>query len=312
MSYYGDSARWFIGVATNNLDPLQLGRVQVRIFGIHSRRTIDIPNYSLPWATVLQPNTAGGTSGIGMMPQILPGAQVFGMFLDGKASQVPCILGVMPKIEIPSEQQISLSQDKTIQYEIGYEEGQVDPTLAKISALTNVNATSSEPITGGAATSSLVQQSNTNLIGNSRVEQAFNFFTSRGFTAKQSAGIVGNLIAESGPNLPEHGPRGDGGRAAGIAQWHPPRRTIFEQTYGKPWQDSTFVDQLNFIVWEMNNYHPLSGSLYTDAGKALRGAETVEMAAIIVDRDYEKSSGAHRQKRINYAQNVYAKYGTNV
>ena len=44
MAYYGDNARWFIGVATNNLDPLQLGRVQVRIFGIHSRRTIDIPN----------------------------------------------------------------------------------------------------------------------------------------------------------------------------------------------------------------------------------------------------------------------------
>ena len=310
MSYYGDNARWFIGVAINNLDPLQLGRVQVRIFGIHSRRTIDIPNYSLPWATVLQPNTAGGTSGIGMMPQILPGAQVFGMFLDGKASQVPCILGVMPKIEIPSEQQISLSQDKTIQYEIGYEEGQVDPTLAKISALTNVNATSSEPITGGAATSSLVQQSNTNLIGNSRVEQAFNFFTSRGFTAKQSAGIVGNLIAESGPNLPEHGPRGDGGRAAGIAQWHPGRRRIFEQVYGKPWQDSTFTDQLSFIVWELSNKDSHSGNLNKKAGDLLKGTDTVVMAATIFDEKYERSSGAHRQKRINYAHNVYRQFGT--
>ena len=101
MEHYGDNARWFIGVAINNLDPLQLGRVQVRIFGIHSRNNTEIPNYALPWATVLQPTTSGGTSGIGMMPQILPGAQVFGMFLDGKGSQIPCVVGVMPKIEIP-------------------------------------------------------------------------------------------------------------------------------------------------------------------------------------------------------------------
>ena len=304
MSYYGDSARWFIGVATNNLDPLQLGRVQVRIFGIHSRRTLDIPNYSLPWATVLQPNTAGGTSGIGMMPQILPGAQVFGMFLDGAASQVPCILGVMPKIEIPSEQQLANQQEKAIAYEIGYEAGQVDPRLARAAGLTNVNATSSEPIDSG------VVNPVGNLIGNSRVEQAFNFFTSRGFTAKQSAGIVGNLIAESGPNLPEHGPRGDGGRAAGIAQWHPGRRRIFEQVYGKPWQDSTFTDQLNFIVWELSNSDSHSGNLNKKAGDLLKGTDTVVMAATIFDEKYERSSGAHRQKRINYAHNVYRQFGT--
>ena len=304
MSYYGDSARWFIGIATNNLDPLQLGRVQVRIFGIHSRRTLDIPNYSLPWATVLQPNTSGGTSGIGMMPQILPGAQVFGMFLDGAASQVPCILGVMPKIEIPSEQQLANQQEKAIAYEIGYEAGQVDPRLARAAGLTNVNATSSEPIDSG------VVNPVGNLIGNSRVEQAFNFFTSRGFTAKQSAGIVGNLIAESGPNLPEHGPRGDGGRAAGIAQWHPGRRRIFEQVYGKPWQDSTFTDQLSFIVWELSNKDSHSGNLNKKAGDLLKGTDTVVMAATIFDEKYERSSGAHRQKRINYAHNVYRQFGT--
>lgn len=297
-AYYGDNARWFIGVATNNLDPLQLGRVQVRIFGIHSRRTIDIPNYSLPWATVLQPNTAGGTSGIGMMPQILPGAQVFGMFLDGETSQVPCILGVMPKIEIPSEQQLENMQDKAIQYEIGYGPGQVDPALARAAGLTNASNSGSYGI------NSLT----TNLTGATRVEQAFEFFKARGFTAKQSAGIVGNLIAESGKDLPAHGPRGDGGQAAGIAQWHPGRRRIFEQTYGKPWQDSTFTDQLNFIVWELSNSDSYNGELNKNAGKLLKATDSVAMAATIFDRDYERSSGAHRQKRINYAHNVYDQF----
>mgnify|MGYP001329415623 CR=1 FL=1 len=292
MSYYGDKTRWFIGVATNNLDPLQLGRVQVRIYGIHSRRTLDIPNYALPWATVLQPNTAGGTSGIGMMPQILPGAQVFGMFLDGKSSQVPCILGVMPKIELPTEQQLSKQQDKAIQYEIGYDAGQIDPRLAQAAGLTNINNITGE------------------LVGTERVEQAFNFFTSRGFTAKQSAGIVGNLIVESGSSdLPEHGPRGDGGQAAGIAQWHPGRRKIFERVYGKPWWDSTFTDQLNFIVWELSNCDSESGCLNRNAGRDLKQTNSVAIAASIFDEQYERSSGEARQDRITYAYNVYNKFG---
>ena len=292
--YYGDNARWFIGVATNNLDPLQLGRVQVRIFGIHSRRTLDIPNYSLPWATVLQPNTAGGTSGIGMMPQILPGAQVFGMFLDGETSQVPCILGVMPKIELPSEQQLAIQQDKAIQYDIGYGEGQVDPRLARYAGLTNIDNKTAV------------------LVGTERVEQAFNFFKSRGYTDTQAAGIVGNLIVESGSaDLPEHGPRGDGGKAAGIAQWHPGRRRIFEQVYGKPWQESTFTDQLQFIVWELNNSDSESGSLNKEAGDLLKQTNTVAMAATIFDEKYERSSGEARQKRINAANNVYNEFGRN-
>ena len=293
MAYYGDNARWFIGVATNNLDPLQLGRVQIRIFGIHSRRTIDIPNYALPWATVLQPNTAGGTSGIGMMPQILPGAQVFGMFLDGETSQVPCILGVMPKIEIPSEQQLEKQQEKAIAYEIGYGPGQVDPRLARAAGLTNIDGSTAMAV------------------GTTRVEQAYNFFKSRGFSDTQSAGMVGNLIAEVGPNLPEHGPRGDGGQAAGIAQWHPGRRRIYEQVYGKPWQDSTFTDQLQFIVWELSNSDSESGSLNKNAGDLLRQTDTVTMAATIFDEKYERSSGEARQQRINYAHNVYNEFGGN-
>jgi hypothetical protein len=224
-----------------------------------------------------------------MMPQILPGAQVFGMFLDGKSSQLPCILGVMPKIEIPSEQQLDKMQDKAIQYSIGYGEGQVDPRLAQAAGLTN--------------------QDDATAVGSTRVEQAFNFFKSRGFTAKQSAGIVGNLIAESGKNLPAHGPRGDGGQAAGIAQWHPGRRRIFEQTYGKPWQNSTFSDQLQFIVWELSNCDNESGCLNRNAGNLLKGTDTVAMAATIFDRDYERSSGSARQKRINFAQSVYNEYG---
>ena len=42
-----------------------------------------------------------------------------------------------------------------------------------------------------------------NLVGNDNVEKAFRYFVSRGLSTAQSAGIVGNLIAESGvdPNI---------------------------------------------------------------------------------------------------------------
>lgn len=293
MEHYGDNVRWFIGVATNNLDPLQLGRVQVRIFGIHSRDHIAIPNHALPWATVLQGTHSGGTSGIGMLPQILPGAQVFGMFLDGKESQLPCVVGVMPKIEIPSEQQLSGMQLKTSTYSIGYGVGQVDPALARAAGLT----TEPNVVPIGAGT-----------VGSTNVERAFNYFTSRGFSEKQAAGMVGNLIVESGTELPPHGPRGDGGKAAGIAQWHPGRRNIFEQVYGKPWQSSTFEDQLQFIVWELNNADSHSGSLNKKAGDALKQANTVQAAASIFDEKYERSSGAARSRRINTGLAVYEEY----
>ena len=62
---YGDNYRWWVGTVTNNLDPLETGRVQVRIFGVHSDKEEDIRSYDLPWAQCIVPTTEGGSSGIG-------------------------------------------------------------------------------------------------------------------------------------------------------------------------------------------------------------------------------------------------------
>jgi len=45
------------------------------------------------------PVTEEGTTGYGNNPAILPTAQVFGIFLDGKESQLPLVIGSIPKIE---------------------------------------------------------------------------------------------------------------------------------------------------------------------------------------------------------------------
>jgi hypothetical protein len=99
IDFYGDQTRWFTGVVKSLDDPLQVARIQVRIHGIHSDSQIDIPDENLPWAQVVAPINAGGTSGLGNPLGIQVGALVFGIFLDGQHSQLPLVLGSIPKLE---------------------------------------------------------------------------------------------------------------------------------------------------------------------------------------------------------------------
>ena len=98
--FYGDHNRWFVGLVIDVNDPLKLDRVKVRIQGIHTHDTTLIPNADLPWAQVTIPVTEGGSSGIGANCSIKPRAQVFGFFLDGKNSQLPLVIGSIPKIDL--------------------------------------------------------------------------------------------------------------------------------------------------------------------------------------------------------------------
>ena len=98
-NFYGDETRWFIGDIVSTSDPVELGRVQVRIYGVHTSSELFIPNEDLPWAQPLMPITEGGVNGLGINTGIQVGARVFGIFLDGKNSQNPMILGSLPKYE---------------------------------------------------------------------------------------------------------------------------------------------------------------------------------------------------------------------
>ena len=89
--------------------------------------------------------------------------------------------------------------------------------------------------------------------------EAMDFFQKRGWTKEQAAGIVGNLQAESGADLKTNAV-GDGGKAYGIAQWHPDRQAMFEKLYGKPIRQSTFKEQLEFVDWELNNTEKAAGN----------------------------------------------------
>lgn len=108
--FYGDNTRWFVGEVKNVNDPLELGRIQVRIHGIHSDNQIDIPDDKLPYAQTVVPITEGGTKGIGNNLGIKVGSLVFGLFLDGIDSQLPLVLGSMPKFEESSPGGLSTNQ----------------------------------------------------------------------------------------------------------------------------------------------------------------------------------------------------------
>lgn len=87
FKYSSLNPEWFFGIVEDRNDPLNLGRVRVRIFGRHSDNKQLIPTESLPWAQILLPTNN---------PNPYPskeGDSVLGMFLDGKNAQIPIILG---------------------------------------------------------------------------------------------------------------------------------------------------------------------------------------------------------------------------
>ena len=110
VDFYGDQTRWFTGEVKSISDPLQVGRIQVRIHGIHSDDTVDIPDENLPYAQVVAPITEGGTNGLGNPLGVQVGAVVFGIFLDGQNSQLPLILGSLPKLEGVERDKSSVNQ----------------------------------------------------------------------------------------------------------------------------------------------------------------------------------------------------------
>jgi len=83
-----------VGIVENNIDPLKLGRCQVRIFGFHTENKIDYPTEDLPWANFLTNSSNISGQGNFFIPN--NGDYVAISFLDPE-QQKPLIMGVIPK-----------------------------------------------------------------------------------------------------------------------------------------------------------------------------------------------------------------------
>ncbi len=148
-------------------------------------------------------------------------------------------------------------------------------------------------------------QSEAALANNGRT--AFNYFVNKGLTQIQAAGIVGNLMQESSviPTAVEFG----GGPGRGIAQWSVGGRfdtgsrspTAFAASHGTSrWALTT---QLDFMWYE----------LATVGGYGLpelQAATTIGSAVTAFQNKYELCGTCAQSKRLQYAQQALADYGT--
>lgn len=115
---------------------------------------------------------------------------------------------------------------------------------------------------------------------------AMAYFQSQGWTKEQAAGLVANINRESGMRADAVG---DGGRAYGIAQWHPDRQAEFARLFGKPMQGSSVEEQLAFMHYELTRGNEIA------AGNKLRKASTAYDAAASVSMNYERPANRNSE-----------------
>jgi len=257
--FYGDDHRWFFGTVINAHPPAGLeGRVKIRINGVHNPSTGEIPEKDLPWAQVLIPTTEGGSSGIGRIPQIVAGTFVFGVFLDGVSSQIPLILGSLPRVELPTSNQKARrgsGEDnydyKTIRYQNVVSETLKDDGVYDAS------------------------------LGLRRL-QSMKFFIDNGYSLIQSAAITGALIGAS--SLVTY--VADKGNV-GIANWEIKNNVgsrysgllRFASNYTPVSNWKLYSVQLQFVLFELRNRFNITNS-------KLLASTDIKTASEIVNREY--------------------------
>lgn len=118
-----------------------------------------------------------------------------------------------------------------------------------------------------------------------------------GYTDAQAAGIIGSLMQES--RLDPNAVNKKSGNA-GIAQWGKARGEQFQQQFGHSLKDSTFGEQVDFMLQELKTSEH-------DADMRIRNATTPEQAAYLHSRFYERPGDAEANipRRQENAREIY-------
>lgn len=162
------------------------------------------------------------------------------------------------------------------------------------------------------------------LVGSDNVQKAFNYFVGKGYTPEQSAGIVGNMMWESGvepmrlQNTPPSA-KTPASQAAGsslgwgIVQWTPAGKYI--NAARDSGADDKKIESLEHQLWFLNEQlEGRTSSPEAEAGRAQKAAKTVEEATRAFGGKYERFGGHENPnesswaKRIGFANDVL---GTN-
>lgn len=332
-TYYGDNTRWFIGKAkTVDADPLKLGRIRVRIFGLHTDDNELIKDTDLPWATVSLslniPSGYGNYQSFG----VNDGDTVFGIFLDGQHSQSPLVLGVLPHSGSYQPTPENLTQQTSIEpSNIGGNNGEVYDERFKSyessgMSINNIPPADGEDITVTDSTSGKEINGGKNISKETRdsyIEIAFDFFNNEFQSAEHAAAIIGNLIAESDMN-PTRKAGVFSENSWGIAQWNGSenagnrlgRLQGFAKSRNQQW--NTLEPQLHYIMYELTISKDVGGYGRVITFDSFKSKTTLESAVAHFMQLYENpgvvkehlvnnnSTGyfAEYEKRLKYAQDV--------
>lgn len=92
---------FMVGVVEDRMDPLKIGRVRVRVVGLHTHDKTVLPTEDLPWFACIQPVSASAIGGVGQAPVgPLPGTWVAVQFMDAD-KQNGFVTGTIPGISHP-------------------------------------------------------------------------------------------------------------------------------------------------------------------------------------------------------------------
>lgn len=265
--YYGDDTRWWMGYVINSSPPAGLeGRVKVRIIGVHNPSAAEIPEKDLPWAQVLIPTTEGGSSGIGKVPQLLKGAFVFGIFLDGLSSQIPLVIGSLPHTELPSS--IQRNKRTNLDNNFNYDQERIQNVV--ISSIYNDD----DPVGDKGL----------------RRLQSMKFFIDNGYNLIHAAAITGALEGVSSFRTVY------GTDKEGIAQWKVDgsigNRYVgllrFASTYKPEVNWRLFSVQLQYVLFELRTRFNLANS-------KLIATDTIKDASSVINEFYLKTNSSTDQ-----------------
>lgn len=118
--------RHFFGIIEDRRDPLKIGRVRVRVRGVHTHEKRFVATPDLPWAHVIMPVTTPGLGGLGKNHNLVEGTSVIGVFTD-KAMQQFLVLGVNQGVS----QKVFIENEKDIGTDISPDYGFNDPRRVK-------------------------------------------------------------------------------------------------------------------------------------------------------------------------------------
>jgi len=109
-------------------------------------------------------------------------------------------------------------------------------------------------------------------------KQMQDYFTNRGKSPIEAAGLAANLMSESGGRL---NATGDNGTAYGLGQWHKKRQDDFARWAGHDIRLSTGDEQLGFVLHELNTTE-------SNAADKLKAARSGYEAGAAISRYYER------------------------